>query len=576
MKVRVSGWVWALVAALATVELLLLGYSWAASASAHLQRAQAMLRADAPSPTAACQELLDARADLAPLFPVLRLGQVVPFGPTRAWGQVPALADAGEAGCQALRRMAGLLPAGNTTIQGGAGSALLAGLRRDPEAAATIGAYLQRTAEALEQVDAQALQAEDRLKGLAATTAGLQARAPQLSMAAALAPSLPDLASRLLGGDRPRTYLLVGQNNDELRATGGFIGTLGTLTVSDGRVAASDVRSSYLWDDPAVPKLAAPEPLRQYMNFGGWYLRDANWWVDFRRSAAQLVLMWEREHGQTPRIDGVIAVDRVALELLLDAVGGVNVAELGGHVDAETLGAVLDEQRRRAAAALQSYDDYQRVKSEALTAIHGALLRKVTGAGGQDLWKIGGALGRAAQEKHALFWFREEGLQSLVAQVGWDGRVEPGERDFLGIVDTTMSYGKVTPFVVRESAYQRRADGAGVLTLVYRNHYQPTANAAWDPLVDGTWWDWRAGVFRREQGAWLGYVRVLAPAGSHLIESAGWDAEPESSVEGPAAVFGAPVLLRSGDSRTVSLVYSNPTPANEPPRRFKQPGDPNS
>ena len=40
------------------------------------------------------------------------------------------------------------------------------------------------------------------------------------------------------------------------------------------------------------------------MNFGGWFLRDANWWIDYRRSVAQLLLMWERDQGGSDtRID---------------------------------------------------------------------------------------------------------------------------------------------------------------------------------------------------------------------------------------------------------------------------------
>ena len=39
---------------------------------------------------------------------------------------------------------------------------------------------------------------------------------------------LPDLPN-LLGFNRPQTYLLLAQNNDELRATGGFITAIGLV-----------------------------------------------------------------------------------------------------------------------------------------------------------------------------------------------------------------------------------------------------------------------------------------------------------------------------------------------------------
>ena len=49
---------------------------------------------------------------------------------------------------------------------------------------------------------------------------------PLLKMALDFAPAVPSL----LGVDEPRTYLIIAQNNDELRATGGFISGVGTVT----------------------------------------------------------------------------------------------------------------------------------------------------------------------------------------------------------------------------------------------------------------------------------------------------------------------------------------------------------
>jgi hypothetical protein len=114
----------------------------------------------------------------------------------------------------------------------------------------------------------------------------------------------------------------------------------------------------------------------------------------------------------------VIAVDRGALDLLLEAVGGVDVPELGGHVTASSAEAVLDE-RRRSPEALRSYADYQRVKSQALSALHLAVVKKVTAARGAELLRVALALGQAARDKHLLVWFRDPDLQQLARDQGW-------------------------------------------------------------------------------------------------------------------------------------------------------------
>jgi hypothetical protein len=150
--------------------------------------------------------------------------------------------------------------------------------------------------------------------------------------------------------------------------------------------------------------------------------------------------------------------------------------------------------------------------------------------------------------------------------------VDPGPGDFLGVVDTMVSYGKLMPYIERKVGYGRRPDGAAQLEVTYTNRFRPVPGAPWDPLIDGTWWDWRAGVFRKEQGAWLGYVRVLAPAGSRLLDAGDWDDAPTLIAEGHVAVFGAPLLVRPGETRTARLTYANPTPVDAPLRVYRQPG----
>ncbi len=568
---------WLVAALLVLAELGLFAYSRTTSAWEHVRSARALLGTASGAGAAslaqlgqACAELDAARADAAPLLPFARLGWLVPLDRAHAWAQAPDLAAMAEHGCEAARAGNRLLGVVNAQAEGSAGAAVLSALqgdRRDVELAGSSGA---QALAALDRLDPSSLEAEDRFRPFLPMLQTAKEHRAELAAGAELGPRLADLAGRMLGGDRARTYLLVGQNNDEIRATGGFIGTLGLLTLAEGRVAATDVRSSYLWDRPDRPKPPAPQPLQQYMNFGGWYLRDANWWIDFRRTAAQLLLMWEREQGNAAGIDGVVAIDRVALDELLDAVGGVDVPELGGHVTSSTVGDALDE-RRRSREALQSYADYHLVKTQALSALHGALMKKVTAARGSELLKVVEALGRAADEKHVLVWFRDNDLQALAYQRGWDGHLDTGTGDFTGVVDSSISYGKVSPYIDRKVEYHRRPDGTALVQLTYTNRFQVDPGAPWDPLIDGTWWDWKASVFRRDQGTWLDYARVLAPMGSRLVSADGWDDAPSTSAEEPVTVFGAPLLVRPGETRTATLVYSDPRPGS-PLTQFVQPG----
>ena len=101
-----------------------------------------------------------------------------------------------------------------------------------------------------------------------------------------------------------------------------------------------------------------------------------------------------------------------------------------------------------------------------------------------------------------LVWFRDPKLQAIADTTNADGRVDPGTGDFTGVVDTSVSYGKVLPYIDRKVDYRRLPDGTSLVRVTYSNQFPATPGAPWDPLIDGTWWDWQDGTFHRVHGAW--------------------------------------------------------------------------
>ena len=82
------------------------------------------------------------------------------------------------------------------------------------------------------------------------------------------------LGATSLGADGPRTYLLLAQNNDELRATGGFISGAGHVTIDRGKITSLILKDSYAVDTWDQPHPEPPGPLRKYMATDLWVLRD--------------------------------------------------------------------------------------------------------------------------------------------------------------------------------------------------------------------------------------------------------------------------------------------------------------
>jgi len=128
----------------------------------------------------------------------------------------------------------------------------------------------------------------------------------------------------MLGNDGERTYLLIFQNNSEIRATGGLPGAVSVVTTDHGTVHLTQQRGGNTLGHTTAPVLPLSRFERTY--YGpqlGTYFLDANLTPDFPRAADLWRAWWLRDTGQ--RIDGIIAIDPVALSYLLEAAGPLSI-----------------------------------------------------------------------------------------------------------------------------------------------------------------------------------------------------------------------------------------------------------
>lgn len=136
-----------------------------------------------------------------------------------------------------------------------------------------------------------------------------------------------DLMPSMLGADGPRDYLLVFQNNAEIRATGGLPGAVSLLHVEEGALTLTKQVAGAAFgetDEPVLPLTDAEREI--YGEQLGTYFLDANFTPDFPRASALWQARWEQQFGDST--DGVVAMDPVALSYLLPAIGPIQVGEV--------------------------------------------------------------------------------------------------------------------------------------------------------------------------------------------------------------------------------------------------------
>lgn len=131
---------------------------------------------------------------------------------------------------------------------------------------------------------------------------------------------LPDL----LGQDGSRDYLLVFQNNAEIRATGGLPGAMSVLSVDDGAVSLGRQDSAANFGERATPVLPLSKDEEEvFTEKLGTFMLDANFTPDWPRAAELIRARWEEVHPED--LDGVLTLDTVAVSYLLAVTGPVEV-----------------------------------------------------------------------------------------------------------------------------------------------------------------------------------------------------------------------------------------------------------
>lgn len=380
-------------------------------------------------------------------------------------------------------------------------------------------AALERAADALATV-----RVRDLPDAYRSTLSGVQEAMPQLRTALERLQATQIFLGHVLGSRRTARYLMVFQNNLELRATGGFIGSVALMDVANGTMTKLEVPGggSYDFQGQLSENILAPQPL--WIVNPRWQLQDANWWPDFPTSARKIVWFYEKSGG--PTVDGVIALTPDLIIALLKATGPIDLtASYGTVITAENfLPEVLSTIKAQTEHPKQIIGD-----------LLPPLMDKAFTLPRTDPITLLGILENAVTEKQLLFYFPDAQQQQAVSALGWAGELRATDGDYLSVVDTNIGGGK-TDGVIDETIEHRAAiadDGSvTVRVTVTRSHF----GAADDPIT-GT----------RN----VDYIRFYVPKGSTLMEAEGFERIDPKRFQAPDPAATADADLQAVEQHSV-------------------------
>ena len=513
--------------------------------------------ADALAVLAALRADVDALEDAAGPFLALapHLGWLPQIGPTVQ--VAPHLLECSQHLLRAAEAAAGALgPALNDPDSGFSLQKMVAVLAASRDQWPAVQRELAAGRQARERIEAAQL--HPRVQAMLAL---LDRYLPMLEAGVEGAYWVPDL----LGAEGSRSYLILVQNEDELRATGGFISGAAWVEVRDGKVVEMAFEDSYAVDDLRRPYPPPPPPLRDFMAAEQLLFRDSNWSPDFPTSAEVALTLYAMGKGR--QADGVIALDQHAIEALI---GGLGTLQVEGYPHPVTGENVLKAAREAWAPTAGITEEWWEHRKDFMAALFQAALRRLEEEPEQVDWMtLAGALWDVLQQRHMLIFVREAGPREWLHARGWDGALRDAPGDFLMVLDTNMGFNKVNAVVQQSLEY-----------LVDLSHpEEPRADLRVRHTHPLQGWQ---GVCRQEarydmtyeqmtQRCYWNYLRVLAPRGSELIEGRGhpipaeallrgkpYDGEVIVSEEDGKQAFGALMLLEPGRTLDTRLVYRLP------------------
>lgn len=301
----------------------------------------------------------------------------------------------------------------------------------------------------------------------------------------------------ILGYNGPRKYLFLFQNNQEMRATGGFIGSYGILDISSGRVKKLFVDDIYNPDGQLKARVIPPAPIQKMSAV--WTMHDANWFPDFPTSAEKVSWFYEKTGG--PTVDGVIAITPELLEDLLKVTGPIEMPEYDTVVDADNFTEVAQQEVE------VEYDKELNQPKKFVADLTPKILDKVFSERGlASMMQTLKAFNSALAEKHLLLYSRNFNIEKLISDQKWSGEILATDKDFLSVVDTNIN-GYKTDGVIDETishSSEIQADGSVVDTVsITRKHNGGNENYDWWNKVNGDW------------------MRVFVPKDARLLEVSG-------------------------------------------------------
>lgn len=258
--------------------------------------------------------------------------------------------------------------------------------------------------------------------------------------------ALSDILPSIVATEGSKDYLILLQNNMELRPTGGFIGSFAKVSFEGGKLKKLEANDIYAIDGQLDIHVEPPKEIKDDLGQNRWFLRDSNFEPDFPTAARQAEWFYTKETGE--RVEGVVALDISAIEQLLSVIGSLDLPDYNEKITSENLF------ERAISHAELSFFPGSQAKKSFLTALINQVFNKLFFLPNQNWPGIVTTLGRSLEEKHLSIYLDDPRLFSYLVAQNWAhvlprAQDQNSKADFLALVEANLGANKANYYLDR-------------------------------------------------------------------------------------------------------------------------------
>ncbi len=346
-------------------------------------------------------------------------------------------------------------------------------------------------------------------------------------------------------------FLVIFQNSDELRPTGGFIGTYGILHMSNGEIESFNTYDIYNIDKPnqELLNIIPPKPIAEHLA-KKWFMRDANWSPDWPTTAKKLQWFYNQENillKDGNRInsfcgdfDGVIAINT---KFVTELLGVVEPIEVNGKKFYQSNFIDLLQYEVEKQYLKDGKDKSER--KEIIGDILKQLKIKFFNLPYSKLLTIQDKIKNSIEKKDVMLFFKDGYYENIAKKIGIGGEIKNTNFDYLMVVDSNMKAFKTDAEIRRKINYTLKQENNELFADVLINYTHSGKKS------------WKVSDYRS-------YTRIFVPEGSVLIseskENLGEmeDGRVDTGNIYGKTFFGTFFSLKSGQSGNLRFKYKLP------------------